>query len=245
MYKPNRRHFLKISALMGASSAAAIAGSSEHSGRPSEDRKAMLIDTTVCLGCRKCEWACQNAHEDVTSPLSSFDDRSVFNQTRRPDNTSLTVVNRYPRSENGSSPTYVKVQCMHCDYPSCVSACIVGAFTKRENGAVVWDTEKCIGCRYCMVACPFQIPSFEYSKAIDPEIVKCDFCVERTSTGHLPACVAMCPVEALTFGTRSEIISIARAKIRRNPDRYIDYVYGENDAGGTSCLYLAGRDFSE
>lgn len=245
MYKPNRRDFLKVSALLGASTTAAYGGSSPSSTRPSEDRKAILIDTTACVGCRKCEWACRRAHGDPEAPLSSFEDGSVLDQQRRPTSASLTVVNRYPQTEQDSAPTYVKIQCMHCDYPSCVSACIVGAFSKRDNGAVVWDTSKCIGCRYCMVACPFQIPSFEYSKALDPDITKCDFCIDRTSQGQLPACVGMCPVEALTYGNRSEIIASAREKIRRNPDRYVDHIYGEQEAGGTSCLYLASRDFAE
>ena len=75
---------------------------------------------------------------------------------------------------------------MHCDHPACVSACIVGAFSKEENGSVVWDTDKCIGCRYCMVACPFQVPAFEYHKAIQPEIRKCDFCFKRTQGEPTP-----------------------------------------------------------
>jgi formate dehydrogenase iron-sulfur subunit len=141
-----------------------------------------------------------------------------------------------------TNPVNVKVQCMHCDHPACVSACIVGAFSKKENGSVVWDTDKCIGCRYCMVACPFQVPSFEYDKALDPEIRKCDFCFDRTKEGKLPACVNICPVEALTYGPRSELIKIAREKIKKYPDRYIDYIYGENEVGGTSWLYLSGQD---
>jgi Fe-S-cluster-containing dehydrogenase component len=134
---------------------------------------------------------------------------------------------------------------MHCDHPACVSACIVGAFSKKENGSVIWDTDKCIGCRYCMVACPFQVPSFEYDKAIEPEIRKCDFCFERTKKGLLPACVETCPVEAITYGPRSELIKIAREKIKKYPERYIEHIYGEHEVGGTSWLYLAGQELAK
>ena len=164
---------------------------------------------------------------------------------RRPDESALTVVNQYEKEKEINSPINVKVQCMHCDHPACVSACIVGAFSKKENGSVVWDTDKCIGCRYCMVACPFQVPSFQYDKALNPKIMKCDFCFERTKKGQLPACVEICPVEALTYGPRSELIKIAREKIKTYPERYIDHIYGENEVGGTSWLYLAGQNLAK
>ena len=134
---------------------------------------------------------------------------------------------------------------MHCDHPACVSACIVGAFSKEENGSVIWDGDKCIGCRYCMVACPFQIPSFEYDIAFNPDIKKCDFCFERTRRDKLPACVEVCPVESITYGKRSRLIEAARQKLRNYPERYIDHIYGEFEVGGTSWMYLAGVDFSD
>jgi formate dehydrogenase iron-sulfur subunit len=141
-------------------------------------------------------------------------------------------------------PYDVKVQCMHCDHPACVSACIVGAISKQENGSVIWDTDKCIGCRYCMVACPFQIPSFEFDKALNPHIKKCDFCFDRTKEKKLPACVEICPVEAITYGTRNDLVKVARERIKNNPDRYVNHIYGEYEVGGTSWIYLAGTDFS-
>ena len=134
---------------------------------------------------------------------------------------------------------------MHCDRPACVSACIVGAISKEENGSVIWDGDKCIGCRYCMVACPFQIPAFEYHKAIQPEIKKCDFCYERTKFGKLPACVEICPMEVLTYGKRKDLVNVAHQKIKLYPERYINHVYGEHEVGGTSWMYLASKDFLE
>ncbi len=247
MRKQNRRNFIKTGALLGA--AASGLSSTKLKAKPkeilSEDRMGVLVDTTVCIGCRNCEWACKNAHGLPTKNLDSYSDRSVFEKMRRPSEKALTVINQYPNPKNVKIPTDVKVQCMHCDHPACVSACIVGAMSKQENGAVIWDTDKCIGCRYCMVACPFQVPAFQYDKALNPKIMKCDFCFERTKAGKLPACVEICPVETLTYGPRSELIKIARDKIRHNPDRYVDHIYGEYEAGGTSWMYLANQDFAK
>lgn len=242
----SRRDFLKSSALIGAG----VAGlSNTAKAGPqnilSDDRMGVLVDTTVCVGCRNCEWACKDAHNLPAGELESYEDRTVLNTKRRPDHTALTVINEYSHGKNSSLPVDVKVQCMHCDHPACVSACIVGAFSKHENGTVTWDTDMCIGCRYCMAACPFQIPAFEYDKALNPLIMKCDFCFDRTKEGKLPACVSICPVEALTYGKRSELLRIAKDRIKRNPDRYVDHVLGETEVGGTAWLYLASKEFSE
>lgn len=243
----SRRDFLKSSALIGAG----ITGLSSHSAKAapknilSPDRMGVLVDTTVCIGCRNCEWACKDAHDMPAGDLESYENREIMKQDRRPDHTALTVINEYSPGKYSNLPVNVKVQCMHCDHPACVSACIVGAFSKEENGSVIWDTDKCIGCRYCMVACPFQIPAFEYEKALQPNILKCDFCFERTKEGKLPACVDICPVEALTYGSRTELVLIARDRIRRNPDRYIDHIFGEYEVGGTAWMFLGSKDFNE
>lgn len=241
-----RRDFLKVSAAAGAALASASLQPAKAGPKNilSPDRMGVLVDTTVCVGCRSCEWACKVAHERPTPPLTEYEDTSVFASQRRPDPESVTVVNKYDEAGQEGSPVYVKVQCMHCDHPSCVSACIVGAFTKEENGSVIWDTNKCIGCRYCMVACPFQVPAFEFNEALKPDVVKCDFCFSRTKDGKLPACVETCPVEALTYGPRTELIKVARERIRRSPERYINHIYGEHEAGGTSWMYLASKDFA-
>jgi len=243
----SRRDFLKKSAVIGAG-VTGLSTSSAKAGPKnilSEDRMGVLVDTTVCVGCRNCEWACKDAHNLPASNLDSYEDRKILETKRRPDHTALTVVNEYSHGKNSNLSIDVKVQCMHCDHPACVSACIVGAFSKQENGSVIWDTDMCIGCRYCMAACPFQIPAFEFDKALNPQIMKCDFCFERTKEGKLPACVEICPVEALTYGPRTELIKIARSRIKRNPDRYVDHIFGEYEVGGTSWLYLSSKDFKE
>jgi Fe-S-cluster-containing dehydrogenase component len=247
MEKLTRRTFLKSTLAIGAGFAGLPASRAQAGPRNilSPDRMGVLVDTTVCIGCRSCEWACKKAHDLPTPPLEAYEDRSVFARMRRPDDKALTVVNRYGNPKNPELPTWVKVQCMHCDQPACVSACIVGALSQEEDGAVIWDTAKCIGCRYCMIACPFQIPAFEYHKALDPKIRKCDFCFERRKIGRLPACVEICPMEVMAFGPREELLRMARDRVKRFAQRYVDHVYGEREIGGTAWLYLAGRQFQD
>ena len=124
---------------------------------------------------------------------------------------------------------------MHCQDPACASACIVGGVDpKRKTGAVHYDASKCIGCRYCMVACPFEIPAYEYHDPVFPRVMKCTFCYERVEKeGKLPGCAQVCPVEAITFGKRSKLLELARERVKRNPGRYIDHIYGEHEVGGT------------
>jgi Fe-S-cluster-containing dehydrogenase component len=209
------------------------------------DILGVLVDTTFCVGCRTCEKACNQINKDLPRKLpESFEDSSVFEKRRRMTTDSYTVVNSYPGKKNRQQ--FVKFQCMHCNDPACVSACIVGALTKEDNGAVRYDPWKCIGCRYCMVACPFQVPAYEYSNAFTPQVRKCTFCFElRTSKGEMPACVEACPMEVMTFGKRKELIKIARKRIKRYPDRYVPHIYGEHELGGTSWLYLSSLPFED
>ncbi len=241
----NRRNFLKTAAIGISAGALGTTSVKAADKTLSEDRVGILVDTDVCVGCRHCEWACRTAHNLPSSDLESYSDISVFKEYRRPDCTSLTVLNEFKNEKNPLLPIYVKLQCMHCEKPACVSACIVGALSKREDGSVVWDDDKCIGCRYCMVACQFQIPTYDYNKSIDPHIWKCDLCSERRKSGQLPACIDICPNEALLFGKRSDVLRIAKDRIRRKPDVYIDYIYGEDEIGGTSWMYIAGKSFDK
>lgn len=246
MEKINRRDFLKKTAAITAiATATTQTANASTTNILSEDRMGVLVDTTVCIGCRHCEWACKTAHNLPAGNLEDYHDRSVFNDFRRPDEKALTVVNSFENPKEKLSPIFVKAQCNHCDHPACVSACIVGAFSKLENGSVVWDGDKCIGCRYCMVACPFQVPTFEYEKALQPRIMKCDFCIERTKQGLLPACVEICPMEVMTYGPRSEVIKLAKERITLYPERYENYIYGEKEVGGTSWVYIASKKMWE
>ncbi|MDO9098065.1 MAG: 4Fe-4S dicluster domain-containing protein [Candidatus Methanoperedens sp.] len=242
----NRRNFLKIGGSLLAwglvGSSAASAGARSFTGYP--DRFGMLSDLTRCIGCRRCEAACNKAN-NLPPPKTSFEDSSVFEEKRKPyvaDVQSYTVVNRY--GANGKT-VYRKVQCMHCEEPACASACLVGALTKSPEGPVVWNEELCIGCRYCIVACPFYVPAFEYSSAFEPRIQKCFMCHQRITNGIVPACAEACPVEAITFGKRSSLLKLAWTRIWGEPDKYIDHVYGEREAGGTGWMYISGVPFSQ
>ena len=133
---------------------------------------------------------------------------------------------------------------MHCQDPACVSACVVGALTKQDNGAVIYDASKCMGCRYCMVACPFQIPDYDYHDPIMPQVRKSTFCYDRLSRqGKIPACAAICPVEAIYFGRRRQVLEVAQERIKNYPGRYIKKIYGEYEVGGTTWLYISGEPF--
>jgi formate dehydrogenase beta subunit len=233
----------------GVGLAAAGRPASAWQSRAPADALGCLVDLTRCIGCRKCEQACQTINQ-LPPPDKSFDDLTVLDRKRRPDEKSYTVVNRYYSGEIDARdqlvPTFVKIQCMHCQDPACASACIVGALTKEANGTVYYDVSKCIGCRYCMVACPFEIPAYEYHDPITPRVMKCTFCYERVADeGKLPGCAQICPVEAITFGKRATLLTLGHKRIEDNPGRYVDRIYGENEVGGTSWMYLSGQPFED
>jgi len=250
----NRRTVLKLglAATAGAAPRPAAAGESRaaKAARPaSRDHVGVLVDTTLCIGCRKCEEAC-NRRNQLPRTAESFSDRDVLRSFRRPTETAFTVVNQFPGSPSadqaGLPRTFCKVQCMHCLYPSCVSACIVGALVKSADGAVVYNPTICIGCRYCQIACPFEIPAYEFHVALAPRVRKCEFCASRVNgTGADPACAASCPTEALVFGRRADLLAMAKDRLTKRPDRYLNHIYGETEVGGTSWLYLAGRPVRE
>ncbi len=244
----DRRRFLKhLTGIGGAalvSRAKPVFAEKEFSGYP--DSFGVLVDLTVCIGCRKCEWACNKVNNLPNRPIEEFEDKSVFEKKRRPHAYSFTVVNRFDNSKTPEIPIYVKKQCMHCEEPACASACLVKAFTKTPEGAVIYNPDVCIGCRYCMAACPFYIPAYEYDDPFTPEVKKCTFCYEIIhDQDGIPACVEICPVQALTFGKRQELVDLAHEKIRNHPDRYVNHVYGEHEMGGTSWMYLSPVPFEE
>jgi Fe-S-cluster-containing dehydrogenase component len=246
--RQSRRDFLKQLGAVGglaACSGAVSAASAAPAPAAADGSYGVLVDTTRCVGCRRCEGACNAINTDLPRREEGFfRGQAVFEQRRRMDEAAYTVVNRYPNAQDAARPAFVKFQCMHCLKPACVSACIVGALTRAPTGAVVYDAWKCIGCRYCMMACPFQVPGYEYHNPFTPQVRKCHLCNEaRLSKGLPPACVQACPMEVMTWGQRAELLDMAKDRIRRTPDRYLSHVYGEHEAGGTAWLYLAGIPF--
>ncbi len=239
----DRREFFKIA---GAGSILLMTGQARATDEPQiidcDKTYGVLVDTAVCIGCRKCEWACNTEHKLTDLPLSAYEDKSVYQRHRRPEDNAYTVINQF--MDPAQNKTYsIKVQCMHCNQPACASACIVGALQKDKLGPVSYDAWKCIGCRYCMVACPFQVPAYEYHEPLKPQVRKCTFCAHRLTEGKKPACVGICPNEALTFGTRLDLIDLAHSRIVGAPEKYTNYVYGESEVGGTSWMYLAPTTF--
>jgi Fe-S-cluster-containing dehydrogenase component len=217
----------------------ASAATTQHfEGYP--DSMAVLHDITLCIGCRRCEGAC-NKVNDLPAPEKPFTDLTVLEKQRRTTAKTYTVVNQKPGP--GNAPVYVKKQCNHCLEPACASACFVNAFTKTKEGAVVYDESVCVGCRYCMIACPFEIPTYEYDSAFSPRVMKCTLCHPRVLEGKLPGCVESCPTESLIFGRRDDLLKIARARITRRPDKYVDHIYGEREMGGTAWLHISNVPF--
>jgi Fe-S-cluster-containing dehydrogenase component len=234
----NRRSFLKTVGVAGA----VAMGSSGKAGASTASKGiegyAVLVDTTRCAGCRNCESVCAEANG---LPEPDVMDDSVLEAVRKPDENQWSVINRF---DTDAGEVFVKRQCMHCVQPACASACLTKAMKKTDEGPVVWRGSKCMGCRFCMVSCPFDMPKFEYASA-NPKIQKCKMCWERLKEGQLPACVENCPAEALTFGKRSEMIAEARKRIVEDPDTYHDHIYGEHEVGGTGFLYLSAVPFEQ
>lgn len=248
MMHTNRRGFLKIA---GGAGLAAATGTqvalAEPVDRVSDDWMGMLTDLTLCVGCRKCEWACKDANNLPNQrPIEEFEDTSVLTERRRTDAENYTVVNRYPANGDGDKPIDVKIQCMHCFEPACASACLVAAFHKTPEGPVVYNEDVCIGCRYCMIACPFGIPAYTFDDPYTPAIKKCTMCFDKiTQEGGIPACAKICPEEAITFGKRKDLLALAREKITHNPGKYVNHIYGETEVGGTCWLYISPKPFEE
>jgi formate dehydrogenase iron-sulfur subunit len=189
---------------------------------------AILIDVSRCVGCRACVAACMSRHGVEGDPFD-VDDLSARSHTALRD---------------VSDEIHVRRLCMHCLVPSCASVCPVSALRKTESGPVTYDASRCLGCRYCIQACPFGVPRYEWDEAV-PAVAKCDMCAERQGRGELPACVEACPVEAATFGPRDELLAEAHRRIAAEPGKYVDHVYGESEIGGTSVLFLSPVPFDE
>ena len=237
-----RRNFLQVVGAAGAAGVACAAGARGNAAaeEPRDDTEfvGVLVDTTRCIGCRACEKACSEEHGNYVQDIEN--DGALENE-RTTSERQWTVVNRY---ETEKGEVFVKRQCMHCWQPACAAACLTNAMYKTKEGPVIWRSEKCMGCRYCMISCPFDIPKFEYD-SWNPKLQKCTMCAERIDQGLKPACVEACPTDALMFGPKRELIEVARVRIYNHPTRYVRKIYGENDVGGTGWLYLAEVPFEQ
>ncbi|MFW5952428.1 MAG: hydrogenase 2 operon protein HybA [Gemmatimonadota bacterium] len=234
----DRRTALKTLAGAGAAVAATPRrGEAREPRQPPPDAVGLLYDPTLCIGCKACVVACYEANFDEPPPGELYYDPRDLSATCR------NVIKEYVA---GAERSFMKMQCMHCVDPGCISACMLGALDKREYGIVTWDADRCVGCRYCQVACAFNVPKFEWDDAT-PQIVKCELCSHRLAEGLIPACADVCPKEAVIFGPRDELLAEAHRRIEESPGRYESKVYGETDGGGTQNLYLtaAGIPFTD
>jgi Fe-S-cluster-containing dehydrogenase component len=240
-----RRAALKGMLVAGAGAAGVCPAQAEERRGTAVDAVAagsalgLLYDATLCIGCKACMVACNEANglpaDTAVSPGSLYH-KPVDLSAR-----AKTVIKLYP---GPGEPSYIKAQCMHCIDPACASGCMLGALNKREFGIVTYEPDLCIGCRYCEIACPFGVPKFEWTKAA-PKIVKCELCKERLAAGKEPACTDVCPRSAVIFGKRADLLKEAKRRIADNPGRYTPKVYGETDGGGTQVLLLSHVPFEK
>ena len=195
---------------------------------------AILVDVTKCIGCEKCVAACIEKN-NLNLEKSYFD-----RETSRDGLSS----NRLLGIKKIDTNHFARYSCMHCADPACVSACIVGGITKTKEGPVIYDPDKCIGCRYCMLACPFHVPRYEWNNT-KPFMKKCNMCYDRIKKNKLPECVQACPQKAIIFGDRNKLLKQASSLIKNNRGKYLNHIWGHKEYGGTSILYISDIDITK
>jgi formate dehydrogenase iron-sulfur subunit len=239
--------------------------------RKQPTRVACLVDTTRCIGCRSCQVACKQSNGLAGERTSFFASPGGYQNPRRFSPRTFTYVSFHELDSAAGEPplwVFVKHQCMHCEVMYCARVCESRVFRKTPSGVVVYEADRCLGCAACTDACPFHVPAIDYWNVAMPQIRKCRFCIERqqsqidqaesdgTRQGpsaadrrrasfQTPACAKACPAGAIEFGQRDRLLWEARRRIAAAPDRYVDHVYGEKEAGGTGWLYLARVPFAQ
>jgi Fe-S-cluster-containing dehydrogenase component len=206
-----------------------------------DEELGMLYDATKCVGCKACMSACKRVNGDYGSlsyEQAKFDPDKLWDAPQDLTGSTRTLIKLV--KDNPKEWSYVKYSCMHCQKPSCVSVCPVAAMVKDKiTGIVDYKKDACIGCRYCQVACAFNIPKFQWEKAI-PQIVKCDLCKNTYMKSHgISACADVCPTGAIMFGKRKDLLTEAKKRLAEHPGNYVKHIYGEHELGGTNHLYLS------
>lgn len=269
--KIKRRDFLK-----GVASGGLILASGGNPAFARSKGKALppgalgiLYDATLCIGCQVCVGTCKQANDMPIEHAPGTD--PLWNNPRDLSAKTLNVVKKYSSGDgeikdNVNGYSFVKRHCMHCVDPACVSACPVSALKKDpEKGIVSYNKDACIGCRYCQIACPFNIPKFEWDSAF-PQILKCQLCSHLIAKGGISACCSSCPTGASLFGPVEELMAEAKRRLEMEPGQYYDFpvasidsggvqshmakkyiqhIYGEREVGGTQYLMLSGVPFEK
>lgn len=205
---------------------------------------ALLIDLPRCMGCRGCQVACKHEYKREAEKTEFFAGPGYQNPRDLSKDTWCLVTYNEVLVNGRFEWVFGKRQCMHCQVPGCISACPVQALEKLPTGPVVYHKHKCIGCRYCMLACPFVVPRFEFD-SWNPYITKCTMCAHRQARGEIPACAKACPTGAITFGERDAMIREAQQRIANNPNGYVHHIYGLREAGGTCVLHISSVPFEK
>ena len=244
----NRRNFLKVA---GAAGGILLAGGARSAWprrprRPREEASSSTGSSSTRPSASAAAPARRRAtrRSSLPKPEVSFSSESVFEKKRETTPEAYLVVNRFPNEKNPEKPIFVRKQCMHCTEPSCASACLCKAMEKMPEGPTVYHKDRCMGCRYCMISCPFDIPKFQYDSA-SPFVKKCIGCPDRVAKGEQTACAEACPTGATLFGKRRDLIEEAKKRIYQNPDRYYPHIYGEHEVGGTGYMYLSAVPFEK
>jgi formate dehydrogenase iron-sulfur subunit len=231
--------------------------------------RTTLIDIANCIGCRACQVACKQWNEREGEETELEGDLGFQNPATLSAKTYTLIAfheMENPAKPGGLDAAYVMQRCLHCLEPACVSACPTTALQRQPDGPVRYDADECIGCRYCMLACPWDVPTADWNTRA-PKISKCTHCADRIAqpvpiafngqalsadkgkrfaeTIAVPACVKACPADALRYGTREEMLALAHKRIADRPDKYVNHVYGEKELGGTSVLYLSRVPFEK
>lgn len=202
--------------------------------------KGVLLDLTKCIGCGSCTVACKLWNEN------KFDKKvPATGEGAKLTSENWTTVKRHEVATTANEPVwrYVKEQCLHCEHPACASACFSKALHKTPEGPVVYSPDLCVGCRYCMVACPFNVPKYTWEKAL-PFVAKCQMCSTRLAEGEAPACVSVCPTGVMKFGDKDELLQEAKQTLASNSN-YVQEIYGEKEVGGTSWMYISDIPFGD